>query len=151
MRGSGRAAASTAISMSLAFGAGPRLTKSRTRRTSTKTSVRTTMTDSLPHAVSLAHRCDAEMAPFTPYRGHIRAGWLAFLRSLAARGLSGVRLIISDAHRGLWHRQGNRLSDGREPVTSDAIPPNMCGSTLMNNPAPVEDPGGRGGPHGRRL
>jgi putative transposase len=29
------------------------------------------------------------------------AGWLAFLRSLTARGLSGVRLIISDAHRGL--------------------------------------------------
>ena len=25
----------------------------------------------------------------------------------------------------------------------------MCGFTLMNNPAPVEDPGGRGGPHGR--
>jgi transposase-like protein len=29
------------------------------------------------------------------------AGWLAFLRSLSARGLSGVKLVISDAHRGL--------------------------------------------------
>lgn len=29
------------------------------------------------------------------------AGWLAFLRSLTARGLSGVRLVTSDAHRGL--------------------------------------------------
>ena len=29
------------------------------------------------------------------------AFWLAFLRSLAARGLSGVQLVISDAHRGL--------------------------------------------------
>jgi putative transposase len=29
------------------------------------------------------------------------AGWLAFLRSLTARGLKGVRLVISDAHRGL--------------------------------------------------
>ncbi len=29
------------------------------------------------------------------------AGWLAFVRSLAARGLSGVRLVISDAHPGL--------------------------------------------------
>jgi putative transposase len=29
------------------------------------------------------------------------AGWLAFLRSLVARGLSGVRLVISDAHAGL--------------------------------------------------
>ncbi|WP_049871942.1 IS256 family transposase [Catenulispora acidiphila] len=29
------------------------------------------------------------------------AGWLAFLRSLTARGLAGVQLVISDAHRGL--------------------------------------------------
>ena len=29
------------------------------------------------------------------------AFWLAFLRSLSARGLSGVELVISDAHRGL--------------------------------------------------
>ncbi|MFI6231519.1 IS256 family transposase [Micromonospora echinospora] len=29
------------------------------------------------------------------------AGWLAFLRSLTARGLNGVQLVISDAHRGL--------------------------------------------------
>lgn len=29
------------------------------------------------------------------------AGWLAFLRSLTARALSGVQLVISDAHRGL--------------------------------------------------
>jgi transposase-like protein len=29
------------------------------------------------------------------------AGWLAFFRSLVARGLSGTQLVISDAHRGL--------------------------------------------------
>jgi putative transposase len=29
------------------------------------------------------------------------AAWLAFLRSLTARGLTGVRLVISDAHAGL--------------------------------------------------
>jgi len=29
------------------------------------------------------------------------AGWLAFLRSLVARGLGGVKLVISDAHQGL--------------------------------------------------
>jgi len=29
------------------------------------------------------------------------AGWLAFLRSLVARGLSGVQLVVSDAHPGL--------------------------------------------------
>ena len=30
-----------------------------------------------------------------------RAGWLAFLRGLTARGLSGVKLVTSDAHGGL--------------------------------------------------
>jgi putative transposase len=29
------------------------------------------------------------------------AGWTAFLRGLVARGLSGVRLVVSDAHEGL--------------------------------------------------
>jgi putative transposase len=29
------------------------------------------------------------------------AGWLAFLRGLVARGLSGVQLVVSDAHAGL--------------------------------------------------
>ena len=29
------------------------------------------------------------------------AGWLAFLRGLAARGLSGVALVTSDDHAGL--------------------------------------------------
>jgi putative transposase len=29
------------------------------------------------------------------------AGWTAFLRSLKARGLSGVQLVVSDAHTGL--------------------------------------------------
>jgi putative transposase len=37
------------------------------------------------------------------------AGWLAFLRSLTARGLSGVRLVISDAHRGLVNAVGSAL------------------------------------------
>jgi transposase-like protein len=29
------------------------------------------------------------------------AGWLAFCRDLTARGLSGVKLVTSDAHAGL--------------------------------------------------
>lgn len=37
------------------------------------------------------------------------AGWLAFLRSLTARGLSGVRLVVSDAHRGLVNAVGAAL------------------------------------------
>ncbi|MBC2906893.1 IS256 family transposase [Streptomyces cupreus] len=37
------------------------------------------------------------------------AGWLAFLRSLIARGLSGVQLVISDAHMGLVNSIGATL------------------------------------------
>ncbi len=37
------------------------------------------------------------------------AGWLAFLRDLTARGLSGVRLVTSDAHRGLVEAIGATL------------------------------------------
>jgi putative transposase len=38
---------------------------------------------------------------WTSPRGEDGAGWLAFLRGLVARGLSGVQLVISDAHPGL--------------------------------------------------
>jgi putative transposase len=38
-----------------------------------------------------------------------RAGWLAFFRDLVARGLSGVRLVTSDAHRGLVEAIGATL------------------------------------------
>jgi hypothetical protein len=38
-----------------------------------------------------------------------RAGWLAFLRGLVARGLSGVQLVISDAHPGLVAEIGSAL------------------------------------------
>jgi putative transposase len=37
------------------------------------------------------------------------AGWLAFLRDLVARGLSGVRLVTSDAHAGLVNAIGATL------------------------------------------
>jgi putative transposase len=37
------------------------------------------------------------------------AGWLTFLRSLTAGGLSGVRLITSDAHAGLINAIGASL------------------------------------------
>lgn len=37
------------------------------------------------------------------------AGWLAFLRSLVARGLSGVQLVVSDAHAGLVDAIGATL------------------------------------------
>lgn len=37
------------------------------------------------------------------------ADWLAFLRSLIAHGLSGVQLVISDAHMGLVNAIGATL------------------------------------------
>lgn len=37
------------------------------------------------------------------------AGWLAFLRGLVARGLTGVRLVVSDAHAGLVEAIGAAL------------------------------------------
>ncbi len=37
------------------------------------------------------------------------AGWLAFLRDLTARGLTGVQLVTSDAHRGLVEAIGATL------------------------------------------
>jgi transposase-like protein len=37
------------------------------------------------------------------------AGWLAFFRDLTARGLSGVKLVTSDAHRGLVEAVGATL------------------------------------------
>ena len=39
-----------------------------------------------------------------------RGFWTAFLRSLVKRGLTGVRLVISDAHEGLKHAIGTVLS-----------------------------------------
>src|SRR5689334_13433498 len=37
------------------------------------------------------------------------AGWLAFFRDLTARGLAGVALVTSDAHRGLTEAIGATL------------------------------------------
>jgi transposase-like protein len=37
------------------------------------------------------------------------AGWLAFIRDLTARGLTGVQLVTSDAHRGLVEAIGAAL------------------------------------------
>src|SRR5450756_2454417 len=37
------------------------------------------------------------------------SAWPAFLRGLVARGLAGVRLVVSDAHRGLVAAVGEQL------------------------------------------
>ena len=46
------------------------------------------------------------------------AGWLAFLRSLTARGLKGVRLVVSDAHRGLVNAVAATERVNQEPWTA---------------------------------
>ena len=42
-----------------------------------------------------------------------KSGWSAFLRHLVERGLKGVRLIISDACRGLVERVAEHLFDAQ--------------------------------------
>jgi putative transposase len=62
------------------------------------------------------------------------AGWLAFLRGLVARGLSGVQLVTSDCHQGLrdaiaavlpgaaWQRCRTHYAEPRIMPTCDAEP-----------------------------
>ncbi len=53
------------------------------------------------------------------------AGWLGFFRDLTARGLSGVGLVTSDAHRGLVEAIGATLPGAswqRCQSTTDTIP-----------------------------
>lgn len=42
-----------------------------------------------------------EILGLDPHTSEDGAGWTAFVRGLVARGLTGVRLVVSDAHRGL--------------------------------------------------
>ena len=70
------------------------------------------------------------------------AGWLAFFRDLAARGLSGVRLVTSDAHAGLVAAIGATLpavADHLEEARADvlaftAFPKEIWGQIWSNNP-----------------
>jgi transposase-like protein len=50
------------------------------------------------------------------------AGWLAFLRSLTARGLAGVKLVVSDAHRGLVDAIAATLPGGGLAALPHALP-----------------------------
>ncbi|MCC7170797.1 MAG: IS256 family transposase [Planctomycetes bacterium] len=47
-----------------------------------------------------------EILGFDLFTSEDGAAWTAFLRSLVARGLKGVQLVISDAHEGLKHAIG---------------------------------------------
>jgi transposase-like protein len=52
-------------------------------------------------AVGVTNDGQREVLGLEVVSGEDGAGWLGFLRSLVARGLSGVALVISDAHTGL--------------------------------------------------
>jgi len=64
------------------------------------------------------------------------AGWLAFFRGLVARGLSGVKLVTSDAHSGLVAAIGATL-----PGAAWQRCRTHCAVNLM---AFTRDPRGRG-------
>jgi transposase-like protein len=61
------------------------------------------------------------------------SGWTAFLRGLVARGLSGVRLVISDAHPGLK----DAIASKRFPVLRGrGVAPTSCGTCSRRYPSP---------------
>ncbi len=52
-------------------------------------------------AIGVNERGEREVLGFEVGHGETGALWRSFLRSLVARGLSGVQLVMSDAHPGL--------------------------------------------------
>ena len=52
-------------------------------------------------AIGITHDGRREILGAEVITGEDHAGWLAFLRALVARGLAGVKLVVSDAHPGL--------------------------------------------------
>ena len=70
------------------------------------------------------------------------AGWLAFLRGLAARGLSGVALVISDDHAGLVNAIAAVLHPRRGVAAlPDALPSQPAHPRAQDRPAVGVDPG----------
>jgi hypothetical protein len=89
------------------------------------------------------------------------AGWLAFLRALVARGLSGVALVTSDDHAGLvnavasvlpgaawqrcrthYHRNAHQGPQYRPAMGIDAGPHHLRAARSRVRPRPVQ-PGRR--------
>ena len=60
-------------------------------------------------AIAANERGEREVAGCTVATAESEASWTAFLRSLVARGLSGVRLVTSDAHLGIRSAVGATL------------------------------------------
>ena len=64
---------------------------------------------SVLHAVGVNADGHREMLGVEPTTAEDGAGWVAFWRSLVARGLTGVQLVTSDAHPGLVQAIGATL------------------------------------------
>jgi putative transposase len=73
------------------------------------------------------------------------AGWLAFLRGLVARGLSGVQLVISDAHPGLVAAIGSALPGAscRCAPSSTRLTPTPCTPSTTASSTPSNPSTGR--------
>jgi mutator family transposase len=69
------------------------------------------------------------------------AGWLAFLRGLAARGLSGVALVTSDDHAGLVSAIGTVLPGAAWQRCPHALPPQPAHPGAQDRPAVGVHPG----------
>jgi len=60
-------------------------------------------------AIAANERGEREVLGCTVAAAESEASWTAFLRSLVARGLTGVRLVTSDAHLGIRSAVGATL------------------------------------------
>jgi putative transposase len=69
------------------------------------------------------------------------AAWTEFLRGLVARGLSGVKLVISDAHRGLGRRHRQRAGRGELAAVPDPFHTQPAGQGPPARPADGRQPG----------
>ena len=77
------------------------------------------------------------------------AFWLAFLRSLSARGLGGVELVVSDAHQGLRGAIAavfGGASWQRCRTLAQIASPSVCYNTKVNRVVKVLDFVKSGGP-----
>ena len=71
------------------------------------------------------------------------AGWTAFLRGLVARGLSGVRLMVSDAHPGLVDAIASTLpgpagNDAGPTSCATCSPGSQVGRPVRGDPRPLD-------------
>ena len=82
--------------------------------------------------------------------GEDGAGWLAFLRGLVARGLSGVQLVISDGPSGIGRRDRLGAARGVLAAVSHPLPAQLAHPCAEVGAAARGHPGAHGLRPGRR-